>query len=168
MDVKSSWPDGPGPADGRGAGSAWWGLSSLIKIQPRSDISHHRVLLSTQKYRRYIFWACPTSSEFLPLLTEYFADEGPESRCQMFHVCVGSSPQAFFSFLCPNGTLFHQELSTCDWWFNVDCEPSVRIDTIYSALSRANEKYEIQRSRNLEPSLRTGRARLWREADIRL
>ena len=78
----------------------------------------------------------------------------------MFHVCVGSSPQAFFTFLCPNGTLFHEDLATCDWWFNVDCKlSSVRIDTIYSALSQANEKYEIQRSRNSGPSLRRGGAR---------
>ena len=26
------------------------------------------------------------------------------------------------SFLCPNGTLFNQEVFVCDWWFNVDCE----------------------------------------------
>lgn len=25
------------------------------------------------------------------------------------------------SFLCPNGTLFHQEYFICDLWFNVDC-----------------------------------------------
>ena len=25
------------------------------------------------------------------------------------------------SFLCPNGTIFNQEVFTCDWWFNVDC-----------------------------------------------
>ena len=24
-------------------------------------------------------------------------------------------------FLCPNGTLFHQQYFICDWWFNVDC-----------------------------------------------
>ena len=81
----------------------------------------------------------------------------------MFHVCVGSSPQAFFSFLCPNGTVFHEKYSICDWWFNVDCnqqldklspsssDSSVRIDTIYSALHQANEKYETLRNRNLGP-----------------
>ena len=25
------------------------------------------------------------------------------------------------SFLCPNGTLFSQQVFVCDWWFNVDC-----------------------------------------------
>lgn len=24
-------------------------------------------------------------------------------------------------FLCPNGTLFNQQVFVCDWWFNVDC-----------------------------------------------
>ena len=79
----------------------------------------------------------------------------------MFHVCVGSSPSAFYSFLCPNGTLFNELYFTCDWWFNVDCHqdrtsvsdsittsqsdsPAVRIDTIYSAIKAANEKYESQ------------------------
>ena len=86
----------------------------------------------------------------------------------MFHVCVGSSPSAFFSFLCPNGTLFNQQYFTCDWWFNVDCQhdktllsasstqsssdsSSVRIDTIYSAIKAANEKYESQHYRGSRP-----------------
>ena len=94
-------------------------------------------------------------------VAEYFADSSEESRCQMFHVCVGSSPSAFYSFLCPNGTLFNELYFTCDWWFNVDCHqdrtsvsdsittsqsdsPAVRIDTIYSAIKAANEKYESQ------------------------
>ena len=25
------------------------------------------------------------------------------------------------SFLCPNSTIFNQQLLTCDWWYNVDC-----------------------------------------------
>ena len=23
--------------------------------------------------------------------------------------------------LCPNGTIFNQEVFVCDWWFNFDC-----------------------------------------------
>lgn len=26
------------------------------------------------------------------------------------------------SFLCPNGTLFQQQIFNCDWWYNVDCD----------------------------------------------
>jgi len=28
------------------------------------------------------------------------------------------------AFLCPNGTLFNQQVFVCDWWFNVDCNAS--------------------------------------------
>ena len=66
------------------------------------------------------------------------------------------------------GTLFQQEYFTCDWWFNVDCHhhttllsdsftpspsdsPSVRVDTIYSAIKAANEKYESQHYRGSRP-----------------
>lgn len=47
----------------------------------------------------------------------YFAD--PEAQCQVFHICLNG--QNLGSFLCPNGTLFHQQYFVCDWWFNVDC-----------------------------------------------
>ena len=30
-----------------------------------------------------------------------------------------------YSFLCPNGTMFHQKYFICDWWYNVDCRASV-------------------------------------------
>lgn len=38
---------------------------------------------------------------------------------QVFHNCDAGSQQ--HSFLCPNGTVFRQELSICDWWYNVRC-----------------------------------------------
>jgi len=37
-------------------------------------------------------------------------------------------------FLCPNGTIFNQELFNCDWWFNVDCAAS---EGLYSAAEGA-------------------------------
>ena len=41
---------------------------------------------------------------------------------QVFHVCVEDDfGGRAYSFLCPNGTLFRQELQICEWWFNVDC-----------------------------------------------
>lgn len=30
------------------------------------------------------------------------------------------------SFLCPNGTVFNQEIFVCSWWFTVDCAKSDR------------------------------------------
>ena len=29
-----------------------------------------------------------------------------------------------YSFVCPNGTMFHQQYFICDWWYNVDCGAS--------------------------------------------
>lgn len=57
----------------------------------------------------------------------YYAD--PEMECQAYHVCLQDpiSTEVLFpvSFLCPNGTIFNQQIFTCDWWFNVDCSASV-------------------------------------------
>ncbi|CAB3362030.1 Hypothetical predicted protein [Cloeon dipterum] len=54
-------------------------------------------------------------------LVGYYADV--QAGCQAFHVCNGddSPPQ---SFLCPNGTIFNQEVFSCEWWNNVDCAAS--------------------------------------------
>jgi hypothetical protein len=32
---------------------------------------------------------------------------------------VSSSPETLYavSFLCPNGTVFDQEIFTCNWWY---------------------------------------------------
>lgn len=53
----------------------------------------------------------------------YYAD--PELECQAYHVCLQDSIDTSnlypVSFLCPNGTIFNQELFNCDWWYNVDC-----------------------------------------------
>ena len=43
--------------------------------------------------------------------TGYYAD--PRSACQSFHVCDRSG--GHFSFLCPNGTIFNQQIFACDW-----------------------------------------------------
>ena len=39
---------------------------------------------------------------------------------QVFHICQNGGRQN--SFLCPNGTLFNQQLFICDWWHNVQCD----------------------------------------------
>lgn len=56
----------------------------------------------------------------------YYAD--PETQCQQYNVCLQDpiDPSTLYpvSFLCPNGTIFNQQLFNCDWWFNVDCEAS--------------------------------------------
>merc|ERR1712095_119149 len=49
----------------------------------------------------------------------------PELDCQGYHVCIQDpeNEEELYpvSFLCPNGTIFNQEIFTCEWWFNVDC-----------------------------------------------
>merc|ERR1719507_493325 len=42
-----------------------------------------------------------------------------EADCQAWHQCFGDRSWAF---LCPNGTIFNQELFTCVWWFDFDCQ----------------------------------------------
>ena len=46
-----------------------------------------------------------------------------DSRCQSWHQCLG--PDRMWTFLCPNGTIFNQEIFTCVWWFDYDCQSSV-------------------------------------------
>jgi len=59
----------------------------------------------------------------------YYADQ--EQECQSYHVCLrdGVNLDELFpvSFLCPNGTVFNQEIFVCDWWFNVDCSAAVSL-----------------------------------------
>ncbi|KAI1308005.1 hypothetical protein HDE_00604 [Halotydeus destructor] len=47
----------------------------------------------------------------------YYADTG--AQCQAFYICQADGRQD--GFLCPNATLFNQELFVCDYWQNVDC-----------------------------------------------
>ncbi|KAL4713010.1 hypothetical protein ACJJTC_014644 [Scirpophaga incertulas] len=46
----------------------------------------------------------------------YYADV--ETRCQVFYVCANNRT---YSFLCPNGTIFSQEVFVCVWWNQFDC-----------------------------------------------
>ncbi|KAI2798441.1 hypothetical protein BLOT_012722 [Blomia tropicalis] len=48
----------------------------------------------------------------------YYADV--ETQCQVFHICQTGGRKN--SFLCPNGTMFNQQLFICDWWHNVQCD----------------------------------------------
>ena len=51
----------------------------------------------------------------------FFAD--PEAECQVFHRCIAVFGVFFkYSFLCPHGSVFNQEYSTCDWWYRVQCK----------------------------------------------
>lgn len=43
------------------------------------------------------------------------------SGCSSYHVCHGGRKD---TFTCPEGTLFSQELMTCDYWYRVSCGSS--------------------------------------------
>merc|ERR1712212_1234108 len=66
----------------------------------------------------------------------YYAD--PEQDCQAYHVCLSDplDQDTLYpvSFLCPNGTIFNQQIFVCDWWFNVDCEAAT---SLYGAVEGA-------------------------------
>jgi hypothetical protein len=47
----------------------------------------------------------------------YYAD--PAAGCQAFYIC--QSGGRMDGFLCPNATLFSQQVLVCDYWWNVDC-----------------------------------------------
>ncbi|KAK4310407.1 hypothetical protein Pmani_018034 [Petrolisthes manimaculis] len=67
-----------------------------------------------------------TCSPAMSAAGKLYAD--PETGCQAYHVC---NERQMFSFLCPRGTLFHQETSVCQWWFTVNCQQqAVRIAQI--------------------------------------
>jgi len=54
----------------------------------------------------------------------YYADT--DTRCQVFHICnnIPDLPPTQFSFLCPNGTIFDQQVFACIWWPDVNCAAS--------------------------------------------
>ncbi|XP_075216020.1 uncharacterized protein LOC142321645 [Lycorma delicatula] len=56
----------------------------------------------------------------------YYADK--ETRCQVFHMCFPSIYMKKQSFLCPNGSVFSQELLTCEWWTKADCGQKLEIN----------------------------------------
>ena len=59
-----------------------------------------------------------------------------EARCQVWHQCFAGRTWAF---LCPNGTIFNQEIFTCVWWFDFDCSTAEQFynlnDNLYAGPS---------------------------------
>ncbi|XP_077298983.1 U-scoloptoxin(01)-Cw1a-like [Arctopsyche grandis] len=65
----------------------------------------------------------------------YYAD--PETRCQVWHWCLPNGQK--FSFLCPNGTVFNQQVRVCDWFYNVNCQEATSLYSINSDLYKDQE-----------------------------
>ncbi|XP_055300050.1 uncharacterized protein LOC129567310 isoform X2 [Sitodiplosis mosellana] len=73
----------------------------------------------------YPIYRTPPETEFScrSRFTGYYADV--DTRCQVFRVCTNTDLTGKgFAFLCPNGTLFNQEVFVCDWYQHVDCSSS--------------------------------------------
>ena len=72
----------------------------------------------------------------------YYSD--PELECQAFQICVADSVGGLdkYSFLCPNGSLFHQQYFICDFWFNVDCSQA-------ESLYFLNDEIDAERQENV-------------------
>lgn len=80
-----------------------------------------------------------TSFTCVGKLDGFYADT--ETRCQVFHVCA-SIPDAEpikSSFLCPNGTIFNQEVFVCQWWPDVDCATSSNFYNLNSNIGKVPE-----------------------------
>ncbi|CAB4061875.1 unnamed protein product [Lepeophtheirus salmonis] len=63
--------------------------------------------------------------------------------CQGFHICKmdDRNHKIKYSFLCPNGTVFNQELFICDWWFNFDCSSAESFYYKNEEISNTNKSY---------------------------
>ncbi|XP_042209522.1 U-scoloptoxin(01)-Er1a-like [Homarus americanus] len=74
------------------------------------------------------------------LLPGIYAD--PDAACQVYHMCLHDGH--VHSFLCPNGTVFHQEYFICDLWFNVDCNKAVDFYFLNEYIYKDPEPKEIR------------------------
>jgi hypothetical protein len=74
------------------------------------------------------------------IIPGYYADV--ESGCQVFHICSRNSLKLKNSFLCPNESIFNQELLTCDWWNNVDCSVSEKYYNLNIGIGKADRNFE--------------------------
>lgn len=97
------WQPGPEDAAGNGDDSQ---PSNLLPGRPGVDYPiHWQVPKTSFDCRNYE-------------LSGFYVDV--ESGCQAYHSCH-KGRGGRHTFLCPNGTLFSQELLTCAWWHQVEC-----------------------------------------------
>nr|XP_040581346.1 uncharacterized protein LOC121129687 [Lepeophtheirus salmonis] len=73
----------------------------------------------------------------------YYAD--PETNCQVFHICIRDGHEGLVkaSMLCPNRTIFNQELFTCDYWYNFNCENAIGFYYKNEELETAREEASV-------------------------
>ena len=82
---------------------------------------NNKIFKTRSRFKKVESYVCIHCNVSLFLCLGYYAD--PEMGCQAYHVCLldplGGSMYPT-SFLCPNGTLFQQQIFNCDWWYDID------------------------------------------------
>lgn len=73
-------------------------------------------------------------------LQGYYADVN--YGCQVYHMCRDDPQHEIATFLCPNATVFHQEIFACDWWFNVDCSQAPAFYHLNADIYKEEEEEE--------------------------
>ncbi|XP_040580702.1 uncharacterized protein [Lepeophtheirus salmonis] len=70
----------------------------------------------------------------------YYAD--PEAECQAFHICIADGEGSLLkaSALCHNGTIFNQEIFSCDLWSNFNCADAEGLYSKNEELALAREE----------------------------
>ncbi|XP_076332324.1 uncharacterized protein LOC143237212 [Tachypleus tridentatus] len=68
-------------------------------------------------------------------LNGYYADL--ETACQVVHLCQAGGVQD--SYICPNGTVFNQQVFSCQWWYKVDCPKSAHFYQLNDNLYKVPE-----------------------------
>ncbi|XP_012265140.2 uncharacterized protein LOC105691316 [Athalia rosae] len=89
-----------------------WKVGAIPGVPGRDYPVHQHHAHNQLRYPSSRF-ICPVG----PGTHVYLADRA--SRCQIFYVCYGE--KIGVPMMCPNGTLFSEQLQVCDWWFNVAC-----------------------------------------------
>ncbi|XP_023233164.1 collagen alpha-1(II) chain-like [Centruroides sculpturatus] len=56
-------------------------------------------------------------------------------QCQVYHVCHNNRKE---SFLCPRGTLFNQQILSCDHWYSVKCQDSPNFYNVNELLGKSS------------------------------
>ncbi|XP_067144846.1 filaggrin-2-like [Centruroides vittatus] len=56
-------------------------------------------------------------------------------QCQVYHVCHNNRKE---SFLCPRGTLFNQQILSCDHWYSVRCQDSPNFYNVNELLGKSS------------------------------
>ena len=95
--------------------------STLPRLSPSSPAPARSPVLPIKFTSNRTSWSrCRAFQPLIPQTHGYYADT--LTGCQSFHVC-GFSASIFdsikYTFLCPNGSVFNQEMLICDWWYKV-------------------------------------------------